>query len=85
MEFCVEAIVLSFSGNTPCSDQPFKKETSTDANGKFSITDLPAGYYVLTFQVGEQWVQLSFMGGSSRVLVQEGKETDVGELQVKTD
>lgn len=82
MEFCVEKIILSYSGSTPCANQPFLKGTTTGADGKFSIADLPPGYYVLTLQVGEKWAQLGFMGGSDRVLVKEGKQTDVGELTV---
>jgi hypothetical protein len=76
MELCVE-MGLTYTGETPCSGQPFMKKTTTAADGKFSVADLPVGFYVLTLKIDDgSWVQLG------RVLVQEGQVTDVGELKV---
>jgi hypothetical protein len=76
MELCVE-MGLTYTGETPCSGQPFMKKITTAADGKFSVADLPVGFYVLTLKMDDgSWVQLG------RVLVQEGQATDVGELKV---
>lgn len=84
MEFCVEAIGGIYFGDTPCSDQPLVKQVTADADGKFSVADLPVGYYILTIKLDDKW---SSMGayGSDRILVEEGKETDLGEVTMKTD
>jgi ligand-binding sensor domain-containing protein len=81
VELCVEMIAMSFTGNTPCSDQPFKAGTKTDADGKFSFDGLPEGYYVVTIKTEKGWVQLGSLA-SERVLVTAGKETDLGELKI---
>jgi hypothetical protein len=84
MEFCVEAVGGVYFGDTPCSDQPFFKKTTTDADGKFTVTDLPAGYYILTIKVNGDWISMGAYG-TDRILVEEGRETDLEELTVNTD
>jgi hypothetical protein len=84
MEVCVERISMTYYGDTPCSNQPFMKKTTTDADGKFSLPDLPVGYYVLTVKVDEGWAMLGMLG-SDRIPVEEGKETDLGDLKVEVD
>ncbi|MBN2086004.1 MAG: hypothetical protein JW748_12365 [Anaerolineales bacterium] len=84
IEVCVESLELFFQGDTPCSEQPFLKGVETDAEGKFSFPDLPEGYYVITIQTGDSWAQLGDLT-SERILVEAGKETDLGELEVEED
>ncbi|MBN1370403.1 MAG: hypothetical protein JW987_00470 [Anaerolineaceae bacterium] len=50
VEVCVQTIYGLYSGTTPCSDQPFMAGTKSDADGNFSIPDLPTGYYIVTIQ-----------------------------------
>jgi hypothetical protein len=80
VEVCVEGLGYAFYyGATPCSGQPFLRSTTTDADGKFLIPDLPTGRYVLVFQLGdttwEEWNDPKGYGG--RVLVNPGQETVV--------
>jgi streptogramin lyase len=84
IEFCVESIAMYYTGDTPCSQQPYQKESKTNADGEFSVNGLPVGYYVLTIQVGDKWAQLGILG-SSRILVEEGKDTDIGEMTIKEE
>ncbi|MBN1439991.1 MAG: hypothetical protein JW929_11335 [Anaerolineales bacterium] len=80
VEFCVEELGFQYVGETPCSSQPFMKKGTTDAEGNFSIADVPTGYYYITVKVEDGWIYLY-----ERIPVAEGKETDIGELKVKED
>ncbi len=84
VEVCVERIGYSFSGPTPCSDQPFFESTTTDAEGFFTLQDLPVGQYILVIQSGGgKWAQLKTQYGTTEfVPVAEGEETDLGLLTV---
>jgi hypothetical protein len=84
IEVCVESIAMFFTGATPCSGQPFQKGTETDSDGRFSFSGLPEGYYVVTIDKGDGWAQLGSLS-SERVLVNAGKETDLGEVVIKDD
>ena len=53
VEICVETLASTFSGETPCSDQPFFLSTKTDANGVFLIENVPAGYYVIVAETDD--------------------------------
>jgi len=85
VEICVETIGLSFSGDTPCSDQPFFLSTRTDANGGFLFEGVPAGYYVIVAETGTGWAQLTDQFGltSERTLVQAGEQVDVETLTLE--
>jgi hypothetical protein len=84
VEICIERMGSRFLGETPCSDQAFMRRTETDADGAFVFPDLPAGLYVVTINIGEDWTQLTGDLGfvSERVSVESGEETDLGELIV---
>lgn len=85
VEICVEPLSSQFSGETPCSDQPFSLSTQTDANGAFTFTDVPAGYYVIVSETGDGWAQLTdeFGIGSERTLLPAGQPYDIGVLTLK--
>jgi hypothetical protein len=85
VEICVEPIASQFTGETPCSDQPFLMSTETDANGVFNFTDIPAGYYVIVAETSTGWAQLTdeFGIGSERTLIPAGQSYDIGVLTVK--
>lgn len=87
VEICVESLYSSFSGDTPCSDQPLFFQTTTDAAGKFSFTDVPPGLYVLVAETDSGWAQLTndFGIGSEMVPVFAGEETDIGDLFITSD
>jgi hypothetical protein len=84
VEICVETINLFYSGSTPCSGQPFIIQSETDAQGNFTITDLPVGYYVITAAVGNEWANITGELGISslRVLVEAGEEGNLGEITI---
>jgi len=86
VEICVETLASSFSGDTPCSDQPFFLSTKTDANGVFLIENVPAGYYVIVADTGGgSWAQLTDQFGisSERTLIQAGEAHDIGTLTLE--
>ena len=85
VEICVEKMGSKFTGETPCSEQPFMRSVVTDEDGYFEFLDLPTGYYVITVYTGERWAQLTADVAviSERQLVAAGEKTDIGELFVK--
>lgn len=87
VEICVESLGSQFSGETPCSDQPFFLSTETDENGVFSFAEVPAGYYVLVAETGDGWAQLTtqFGIGSERTPVQAGEDYDIGTLTLEEE
>jgi len=86
VQICVETLASTFSGDTPCSDQPFFLSTKTDANGIFLIENVPAGYYVIVADTGGgNWAQLTDQYGisSERTLIQPGEAHDIQTLTLK--
>ena len=85
MEACTEFIGMIFSGSSPCADNPLRAEVKTDGNGSFNFTGLPIGRYSIAFQSGDgKWMRLtgSFGIGDRDVLVTEGANFDLGEINV---
>ena len=85
VEICVEILATSFTGDTPCSDQPFFLSTKTDANGVFLLENVPASYYVTVVDTGDGWAQLADQFGilSERTLIQAGEEHDMKTLTLQ--
>lgn len=86
VEICVETLASTFSGDTPCSDQPFFLSTKTDSNGTFLIENVPAGYYVIVAETApDNWAQLTDQFGisSERTLIQAGEAYDIETLTVE--
>ena len=86
VEICVETLASTFSGDTPCSEQPFSLSTTTDANGAFLIENVPTGYYVIVAETGDgSWAQLTDQFGitSERSLIQAGEAHDIGTLTLE--
>lgn len=83
IEICPQPLVSPFSGDTPCSDQPFFLQTQTNAEGRFFFTGVPAGEYSIAARVNGQWVQISnSFGLSQQVLVNSGQTSEIGDLTV---
>jgi len=87
VEICVESLGSEFSGETPCSDQPFFLSTETDANGVFTFENVPSGYYVLVAETGDSWAQLTteFGFGSERTPIEPGQAYDIGTLTLEEE
>jgi len=86
VEICVETLATTFTGDTPCSDQPFVLSTKTDADGVFLIQNVPAGYYVIVAETEpNKWAQLIDQFGitSERTLIQAGEDYDVKTLTLQ--
>jgi len=86
VEICVETIGSTFTGDTPCSDQPFFLSTKTDTNGVFLIENVPTGYHVIVAETGpDNWAQLTDEFGitSERTLIQVGEQYDIETLTVE--
>lgn len=87
VEVCVERLTYSFTGATPCSDQPLVKQTTTDAEGNFTVADLPPGRYSVTMATGEnKWAQLTGdFGVGEGAEVTPGQENNLGTLTIKVE
>jgi uncharacterized GH25 family protein len=87
VEICPGQLSSMLFDETPCAGQSFVRTTETDADGRFAIPDLPAGFYGLAVNTGDDWTQLtSELGFSSEsILIEAGQETYVGELVVGAD
>ena len=86
VEICVETLASTFSGDTPCSDQPYFLSTKTNAEGVFLIENVPAGYYVIVADTGGgSWAQLTDQYGisSERTLIGAGEAYDIGALTLE--
>jgi hypothetical protein len=85
VEICVETLASTFSGDTPCSDQPFFLSTKTDAEGVFLIENVPAGYYVIVAETPTGWAQLTdeFGISSEKTLIPAGENYDIGTLTLE--
>jgi len=83
VELCVQSLSFYFT-DSPCEEQPLILQTTTDADGNFSVTDMPVGRYVITANIGgeDEWVEVEEESGfgSRRVLVNAGEETDLSIL-----
>ncbi|MEO5886987.1 MAG: two-component regulator propeller domain-containing protein [Anaerolineales bacterium] len=86
VEICVETLASTFSGDTPCSDQPFSLSTTTDTNGVFLIENIPTAYYVIVAETGDGgWAQLTDEYGisSEKTLIEAGENHDIGTLTLE--
>ena len=84
LEVCVETIYSSYRGATPCEGHPYTRNAVSDADGAFTIENLPSGFYNLAIQTGETWLLYTtrIRGVSERVLVQAGESTELEEIIV---
>ncbi len=80
VELCVRELYSSYTGDTPCADQPMSYTTTTDANGAYSFEDVPVGIYYIVFETDSGWGKLTdeFGFGSEEIPVAPGETTDVG-------
>lgn len=87
VEICVEELYSSFSGDTPCADQPYSQQATTDGDGVFTFTDVPVGLYSIVVQTADGWAKFSgeFNLGSEFVPIFEGETTEVGELLLTSE
>ncbi len=84
VEVCVETIYSSYRGTTPCEGHPYVRTAVSDADGVFTIENLPAGFYNLATQNGESWMLYStrVRGVSERFRVSAGEITYLKEIMV---
>jgi hypothetical protein len=85
IEICVQLVVEPFSGDTPCSGQPFTLAIRSEANGDFVFENVPPGYYYLFADTGDSWADLNSGFGSKRILVEPGEIYDLGLLEITMD
>ena len=85
VQICVETLGTSFTGDTPCSDQPFFLSTKTDETGAFTFENVPPGYYVIVSETGSSWAQLTDQFGisSQRLLLTPGEKHDLETLTLE--
>lgn len=76
VELCVKPIGTRFTGDTPCSDQPFFMSETTDKDGEFTFDEIPPGYYVLVAETESGWVELTDQLDTDldRLLIEPGKD-----------
>lgn len=85
VELCVEYVGMLLTADTPCTGQPFHRDTTTGSDGSFRFAGIPAGDYVIAFRNGSgKWYVLSgqFGLGSSSQEVLPGKTTDLGQIDL---
>jgi hypothetical protein len=85
IEVCVETIYGSYSGATPCEGHPYMRNAVSNADGVFTIENLPSGFYNLAIHTGETWMLYATSPSrlaSERFLVPAGEMTDLGEIIV---
>ena len=84
IEVCVEFIGSSFSGDSPCGDNPFTKQAKTDKDGKFTLTELPVGRYGLVVLGADgKWQRMTDSSSiNSKIEVTEGRDTDIGTIDL---
>jgi sugar lactone lactonase YvrE len=84
VQACTLFIGSSFTGDTPCGDQPDNAVATTDAEGKFVFDKLPVGHYrvVLEGTDGKWGILSDSFGIDSKVAVTEGKATDIGSIDL---
>jgi hypothetical protein len=81
VEVCVEHLKQKFSGETPCTGQPFLAHAQTDADGRFLLENVPAGYYYLTIEQNDGWFKFTDqIGVTQTVQVVPGKTRNLGDL-----
>ena len=85
MEICVQPVAEPFSGETPCSGQPFTLSIRSEANGDFVFENVPPGYYYLFADTGDSWADLNNGFGSEQILVEPGEPYDLGLLEITQD
>jgi hypothetical protein len=78
VQLCVKPIGARFTGDTPCSDQPFFLSETTNDDGEFTFNDVPPGYYVLVAETESGWVELTAQLDTDleRLLVEADKDYD---------
>ncbi len=80
----VVACVIDYSSDAACDGDPNFATTKTDADGRFTFTALPRGYYAVYVQVeGGEWQYLDDPDGFflSDPLVEPGSVVDLGVTQ----
>jgi ligand-binding sensor domain-containing protein len=85
VELCTETIGFLYTGDSPCADHPFTKQTKVGDDGTFTFTDLPVGRYGITIQRPDdkKWIRItdSFSGDSKVDITEEGN-TDFGSIDI---
>ncbi|MEJ5311483.1 MAG: two-component regulator propeller domain-containing protein [Anaerolineae bacterium] len=85
IEVCVQTIYSSYSGATPCEGHPYTRDAVSNADGVFTVENLPTGFYNLAVQTGDTWLlyaKTPSRPASERFLVRAGEMTDLGEIIV---
>ncbi len=92
VELCSEEIGVTFTGTSPCADNPFTVQATVGDDGRFSFTDLPVGRYGMTIQnpTTQKWILLTnesslntaTFNNNFKVEISEGKNTDIGNLDI---
>lgn len=87
VELCVRELYSSYTGDTPCADQPMYYTTTTDANGEFVFNDVPVGVYYIVFETDTGWGKLTddYGIGSEEIPVLSGTPTDVGAVTLTSE
>jgi len=83
VELCAIPPHIFFRGGSPCAIQPYSPGTTTDAEGRFSVTARP-GHYFLTFTDQEgDWTRLTTgIAGMVpyRIVVESERQTELEDI-----
>lgn len=82
---CTEPAPETFTGETPCSGQPFILSTQSYIDGSFFMENVPPGYYYLYAETGDrEWAGLLEDKGFDlqRILIEPGQLYELGPLEI---
>jgi len=90
VEICLKPVTEEFSGETPCAEQAYNVVAAVNADGRFILTDIPAGRYYLMGKVSQysSWstmVNLNLHPTKQEIEfeVKPGAEIDLGEIATR--
>jgi ligand-binding sensor domain-containing protein len=85
VELCSETIGFTYTGASPCADNPFTVQSTADSDGAFAFKDVPVGRYGMTIQnpSDKKWTRLTdSFGGDFKAEITAGNNADTGDIDI---
>ena len=82
VEVCVEDLRDEFDGDTPCALDPYRATAVTDDTGRFEITGIRAGSYVVAMAPGGSWTYFTDGSVAARYDAIAGELSELGVFEI---